>query len=216
MESLQDRLNEYKKGFLQRASSEKISDFDRGVADIRESGITDTALGVGAAAPDFALNNATGEQRSLYSLLQQGPVVLVWYRGGWCPYCNIALRAYQEALPGFRATGAQLVAISPETPDNSLSTKQKGELEFEVLSDPGNGVARTYGLVYRVQDYVLKHFAGSIDLATSQGNDDYELPLAATYLIDRDGTVAWRFVHPDYRMRAEPADLLSALEQLAG
>ncbi|MEL6382977.1 MAG: peroxiredoxin-like family protein, partial [Cyanobacteria bacterium J06626_18] len=122
--------------------------------DIAQLGIEDRSLKVGDTIPSVTLPNAVGETVTVQDLLKQGPVVIAFYRGGWCPYCNLELRALQQALPEIQAAGANLVAIAPETPDNSLSTQEKNELTFEVLSDVGNTIARKFGLVFALPEYL--------------------------------------------------------------
>src|SRR5262249_13450133 len=153
------------------------------------------ALKVGDRAPDFELPDATGKKVKLSELTARGPVVMTWYRGGWCPYCNIALRGFQKRLPEIRAEGASLVAISPETPDNSLSTAEKNHLEFEVLSDRGNRVAQSYGVAYKVPRVVAEQSQGR--LARYNGDDSGTLPLGVTYVIDHDGIIRYAFVDSD-------------------
>ena len=122
------------------------------------------------------------------------------------------MRAYQQLLPEFRARGAQLLGISPDLPDDSLTTREKQELEFEVLSDPGNDVARTFGLVFRFSDELRGAYASFGRLLD---HSDWELPMPATYVIDRDGVIRFAHVDPDYTQRAEPAAVLAAIEGLA-
>lgn len=212
--TLTAQLAEYREGFSKRAPQEMQDLFQERVDDLAASGILDDAVNVGDAAPGFTLPNARGEQVSLTSLLEQGPVVITWYRGGWCPYCNLTLRAFQERLGDFDAAGASFVAITPETPDNSLSTSEKNELGFEVLSDVGNAVAREYGLVFTLPDDLAAIYNRSFDLSAYNGDESNELPLSATYVIRRDGTVAWAFVSADYRERAEPAEVVEAVRGL--
>ncbi len=119
--------------------------YARGIEAVAASGILDRVKKVGDKAPEFALKNAAGAEIKLSGLLKDGPVVLTWYRGGWCPYCNIALAAFQEKLPGIKAAGARLVALTPELPDKSLSTKEKNSLTFEVLTDLNHAVAANTG-----------------------------------------------------------------------
>lgn len=214
MNSLQSSLDERKGAFLEKAPQSMVSAYDRGVQEIIDRNVVEGAKHRGDAAPDFALRNAVGGRTRLSDLLQRGPVVLTWYRGGWCPYCNITLRALQDALGEFKRRGATLVALTPETPDHSLSTAQKHALEFEVLNDTDNLVARSYGLVFRVPDYVMEHYNASFSLSEYNGNDTDELPLAATYVVGRDGVIAYEFLHQDYRFRAEPAEIIEALERL--
>ena len=138
---------------------------------------------------------------------------MTFYRGAWCPYCDLTLRAYQALLPQIRSLGATLIAISPQTPDGSLTTAETKELAFPVLSDTGNGVARQYGLVFRVSTALeATHQAFGIDLARSNGDTSNELPVPGTFIIGRDGRIAFAFVDSDYRVRLEPAELLRQLE----
>ncbi len=214
IQTLQKALDTYKGEFLKKASDVMVKTFDEGVQDLADSGITEQARKVGDQAPDFTLPNAQKKEVNLYDYLKEGPVVLTWYRGGWCPYCNIQLRFLQSYLPKFKEQGANLIAISPETPDHSLSTQEKNELEFEVLSDTDNQTGREYGLVYKLQEAVLEQFKGRIDVAAHNGNDDNELPLAATYVIDPQGIIRYAYVDYDYRRRAEPEAILKVLKEI--
>ncbi|QYK47725.1 MAG: redoxin domain-containing protein [Phycisphaeraceae bacterium] len=209
--TLQSRLEDTKRRFDAQAPEQMKTTFEDGISSVATSGITQSALNAGARAPDFTLSDHAGNPVRLSDLLKQGPVVLTWYRGGWCPYCNIQLRAYQDALPDITSLGARLVAISPELPDNSLTTREKNALEFTVLSDTGSTVARAYGLSYKVPDAVADAFKGMIDLPSINGDDSWELPLAATYVISPDGTIAYAFLSADYRERAEPQAIIDAL-----
>jgi peroxiredoxin len=142
-------------------------------------------------------------------------VVLSFYRGGWCPYCNLQLRAYQRVLPEIRALGAQLVAVSPEAPDHTLSTQQKNELDFEVLSDTDGTVGRAWRLVYGLSDELRGLYAANqMDLARINADGRWELPLPATYVIGSDGVVRLAFVDVEYRRRLEPDQILGALRAL--
>jgi peroxiredoxin len=171
---------------------------------------------MGDQAPNFTLTNQTGEEVSLEALLEQGPVVLLWYRGGWCPYCNLTLAAYQERLDDIRAAGATLVALTPELPDRSIGTAEKEGLDFQVLSDVGNEVAREYGVVFELTEGVQASYEKAFGLSEVNGDDSGELPLAATYVIDQSGTIRWAFLDADYRNRAEPGDVVAVLEGLSG
>lgn len=212
--SLTDSLSNKKNAFLGRAAQEKIDLYDRGIEAVAESGILETAINVGDKAPVFTLDNATGEPVSLEDYLSQGPVILTWYRGGWCPYCNITLHYLQEYLPQFKAAGANLLALTPELPDSSLSTSEKNELEFAVLSDLHNGIAKEYGIVFTLIEGVADAYQNGFGLHEYNGDESNELPLAATYVIDQEGIVRWAFLHKDYRNRAEPEDILAAVKAL--
>ncbi|WP_218079537.1 peroxiredoxin-like family protein [Anthocerotibacter panamensis] len=195
--------------------ADKIALMDQATQELVTAGTAQTSLNVGAQVPDFTLPNAVGAPVQLSTLLAQGPVVISFYRGGWCPYCNLELRALQQALPEIQALGASLVAISPQTPDNSLSTAEKNSLTFAVLSDSGNTVARQFGLVFELPSYLQEVYAGfGIDLPTSNGDGRWELPIAATYVITPEGRVAYAFIDPDYTQRLDPADIVSALKAL--
>lgn len=189
--------------------------FAKGIQDLIQSGLANQSVKQGDKAPDFALPNVNGETIQLSQLLAKGPVVLIFYRGGWCPYCNLALRSYQAILPEIQRAGATLVAVSPQTPDNSLSASEKMELSFPVLSDSGNKVAREYGLVFTVSSEVQTVQQGmGLDLSKVNGSDKWELPIPGSYVIAQDGTIALAFIDPDYTHRLEPAAILTALDQL--
>ena len=181
-----------------------------------ESGLADRAINVGDRAPDFSLPNVHGKNTSLYELLNNGPVVINFYRGGWCPFCSLELKGYQNLLSEIKAAGGNLVGISPETPDNSLSNAEKFALEFEVLSDAGNSVANNYGLVFELEPAIREIYT-SFDfvLPRINGDDSWTLPVPATYVIDRDGTVVWADVNANYTERAEPTDVLKVLRDIA-
>jgi peroxiredoxin len=211
---LKIELEAKKAGFEERAPDELKALYADGLQAVVDAGVVENARSMGDQAPDFTLTNQNGEEVSLSSLLEQGPVVLLWYRGGWCPYCNLTLAAYQDRLEDIRAQGATLVALTPELPDRSVSTAEKEELEFQVLSDVGNEVARKYGVVFTLTDGVKANYEQAFGLSDYNGDDSGELPLAATYVIDRDGTIRWAFLDADYRNRAEPEDVVRALERL--
>jgi peroxiredoxin len=170
----------------------------------------------GSKAPAFRLVNAMGFMVSLEDLLRQGSVVISFYRGSWCPYCNEEIKALQENLPQIREQGANLVAISPELPDNSLSLVEKMSLEFEVLSDRHNMVARQYGIVFELSREIKKIYIEyfDLDLASINGDGRWELPIPATFIVDRHGTVVGVFADSDYTKRMEPDSIIEALTSL--
>jgi peroxiredoxin len=212
--TLREKLEARKAEFAAKAPPELSERFEKGIADVAASGAPAAALKLGDAAPDFSLPDARGGTFTLSEALARGPVVITWYRGGWCPYCNLQLREYQQRLPEWTALGASLVAISPQTPDNSLSTAEKQELKFAVLSDAGNAVARRYGLVYTLPKDVGETLEKMVGLSAVNASASGELPLSATYVIDRTGKVVYAFVDADYRRRAEPSEILAALSAL--
>ncbi|QQK65987.1 AhpC/TSA family protein [Cobetia sp. cqz5-12] len=175
------------------------------------------ALSVGEKAPGFALPDAAGQSVSLEELLESGPVVVTFYRGDWCPYCSLQLRALNERLDDIRAHGAQLVAISPQVPDDSLSATEIDEMQFHVLSDQDAEVASRYGVAWKVPDYLMEHMRvdRELDLDAINNGDGSVLPIPATFVIAQDRTVSWRYVDVDYRIRSEPEDIVNALKELA-
>lgn len=197
-----------------KSSDEKKKIYAEGIEDVKNSGILDKALNVGDKAPNFTLKNALNKPVSLYDELKNGPVVLTWYRGGWCPYCNITLHNLQDRLPDFQKEGATLMALTPEVPDKSLSTSEKNELEFTVLSDVNNVVGKEYGVVFELLSGVATIYEKGFGLSEFNGNSDNELPLAATYIIDKSGIIKYAFLDADYRKRAEPDELLKVLKNL--
>lgn len=215
-QSLADQLSEYRAGFQQKVPQATQNTMAAATDALETSGITGQALTVGDTAPDFELPDATGKPVKLSTLLQQGPVVINFYRGEWCPYCNLELRAFQNLLPKFNQAGVSLVAISPELPDHSLSVTERHSLEFAVLSDVGNKVSREYGLVFTL-DASLKPIYQNfgIDISSSNGDDSYELPVPATYVIDQKRRIRYAFAEADYTQRAEPQDVLAVVEELA-
>jgi peroxiredoxin len=183
--------------------------------ELKASGILDRALKKGATMPAFTLGDAHGNSVSSGDLLAKGPLVVIFYRGAWCPFCNLYLSSVQKYLPEIEAQGATLVAISGERPDRSLSVEQTNALSYPVLSDPELTAARQFGIAYelpKVLDDAIT--AVGFDMAKYYGTEKAELPLSATYVIDSDGTIAYAFVTVDYKVRAEPRDFLAVLSTL--
>ena len=211
--SLKEQLAEYRAGWFKRVPAERQAVMERHIEQLR-NGLAKTALKAGDRAPPIALTNAKGAVVDIKSLLSRGPVIVTFYRGGWCPYCNLELRAFQQILPEIRAAGASLVAISPEQPDDTLSTAEKNALDFEVLSDVGQKVGRAFGLVYTFSDelkWAYREFG--LDIPAKNGADEWALPISATYVIRQDRTIAYAYTDADFRDRAEPADVLKALKE---
>lgn len=211
-QSLKSILDEKKEEFEQKADDYKKKIYKEGIEAVANSGILKNAKNVGDVAPNFTLNNALEKPVVLNDYLKKGKVVLTWYRGGWCPYCNLTLRQLQNELPNFKANGANLIALTPELPDKSLSTAKKHDLEFEVLSDVGNVVAKEYGIVFELIDEVAKSYNEAFDLESYNGDQSNQLPLAATYVINENGKIIYAFLDADYRNRAEPSKITEVLK----
>jgi peroxiredoxin len=176
------------------------------------------AAAPGDRMPDGNLLDVAGQPTTLAETLASRPGVVVFYRGAWCPYCNIALRAYQAQLvPVLAERGVPLVAISPQTPDGSLSTQETKELTFTVLSDPGNQIAGQLGILTAPSDGArAAQLQLGLDLAKANADGTSTLPMPAVVIVDAAGVIRWIDVHADYTTRTEPVEVLQALSQTIG
>jgi len=208
-----EQRDEVNAGLAEQVPAELLEGFGRIVAAQAAVDYAARAPKVGDRAPDFTLPDQLRREVSLAGELEQGPVVLIFYRGEWCPYCNTMLRTYGLRAADFSQRGARLVAVSPQTPDNSLTMAEKHSLEFPVLSDEGGEVIGTYGLKYDVASREVYETAG-VDLAKFNGSGGWILPAPAVFVIDREGTVRFVSVNGDYTQRAEPDEALAALDSL--
>src|SRR5271167_2260253 len=215
--SLKEQLAEYRAGWYKRVPPARQAIMQRHIDQLRRGAIAHTMLKVGDRAPAVVLKNANGETVDVSMLLKDGPVITTFYRGGWCPYCNLELKAYQEILPKILEAGASLVAISPEKPDDTLSTAEKNALIFEVLSDVGQRVGRAFGLVYEFTEELKSAYHGfNLDIPARNGTPgEWALPVSATYVIERDGSIIYAYTDVDYRDRADPRDILQVLTKKA-
>ncbi len=202
------------------AAAPKLDAADRAVmeqaaATLAEA-MPDPGLPVGARAPDFTLPNAFGDEVRLAEILAQGPVVLTFYRGAWCPYCNLQLRTLQQALPQLEAHGARLIAVTPQVPDQSRKQLEADGYPFEILSDLDDQVMQAYDLYFEVPADLSAVYQNrlDLDLADYNGPGRYVLPVPATFVIDTDGVIRAAFADVDYRQRMEPTAIVSALAKL--
>lgn len=209
---LKDDLNKKKEEIEAKASAEKMRIYGEGLQDVIDNKIVENALQVGDTAINFTLKNAVGKDVTLYDELEKGPVILMWYRGGWCPYCNLTLHHMQASLSEFQKYDANLLALTPEVPDNSISTKEKHDLKFEVLNDLDNTIAGKYKVVFSLTEGVADIYEKNFELSRYNGNTKAQLPLAATYIIGRDKVIKYAFLDADYKKRAEPADIVEFLK----
>jgi peroxiredoxin len=184
---------------------------------LRKADIASHALQVGDTAPDFLLPDAHGRLHSSEQLRGEGPLVVSFYRGGWCPFCNAELRALQAAKAEFDRLKANLVVVSPETGDLPRQLKRQLNLDLTMLADVDYGVAMSYGVLFRVPDETKAHYSGQgYDFGQRHGSIEWMLPLPATFVIDQDGVVRGAFIEPDFTIRQEPSDILNKVRQLAG
>ncbi len=213
--SLKDDLDAFRSEFMAKVPPEIRDAMTRADMKLASSSIAEGAIKAGDQAPDFRLPDARGGYVRLRDLLAKAPVVVSFYRGGWCPYCNLELRALQKALTEIKQLGAELVAISPQSPDESLSTAEKNELAFAVLNDIGSATAKAYGIAFDLAEElrpIYTRFGHA--LPDKNGDESWVLPIPATYVVDLDGTVVLAFVDVDYRNRLEPTEILAALQTL--
>ena len=188
----------------------------RATDELLASGAAERALQAGDRAPEFTLKDADGREVSSRELLAKGPLVVTFYRGVWCPYCNMDLQALQAASPAISERGAQLVAISPQTRSNSQKSQRENSVTFPILSDPNNEVAARFGLRFRLPEYLIELYRDTFknDLAHVNGDPSWTLPMPARYVIGRDGVIAYAEVNPDYTHRPDPEELLPVLSAM--
>ncbi len=187
----------------------------KAIKDLKESQVMEKALKKGDKIPNFTLPDVLKGDVSSEVLLKQGPLLITFYRGGWCPYCNLQLRDLQKHLPEIKNTGAELVAISPQTPDASTETVKKQRLEYYVLSDVDGKVGDQFGLMFKLNDDLKKVYQKfGIDLQKANGNSQWELPVSATYIVNTDGEIVYAFVDADYKKRAETLELIKILQDM--
>ena len=213
--SLAERIGETVENFMSALPEDEAQTVAGSFEKLYASQVAETALTVGDIAPDFTLPNVTGQPVSLYEVLKRGPVVVSFYRGGWCPFCNLELHALQLRLPEIRALGATLIGISPETPDMAMAAIDEHQLEFEVLSDLGNKTARQYGLLFTVYEEMRPlYLKWGLDVPASNGDNSWELPVPATYVIDSNALIRAAHTDKDYTRRMEPEQIVATLRDL--
>lgn len=215
--SLQAQLDAFKADFEAgkppySVSRSVIDTMHRATDELIASGAAQRALKAGDKAPSFVLHDSDGKPVSSAELLALGPLIVSFYRGVWCPYCNMELQALQEALPAFRDVGARLVAISPQTAANSRKSKRNNNLGFPILSDAGNETAAAFGLRFKLPDYLIEVYKNlKSDLHAFNGDPSWTLPMPGRFVIGQDGVIRYAEVNPDYTHRPEPSDMLPAL-----
>jgi len=214
--SLMQELESSKKEIFSTLSKETVATLLKTTDELVRTGIAAKTLKQGDQIPAFALKDAHGKTISSGELLKKGPLVISFYRGGWCPYCSLELRALEKHYDEIKAYKGTLIAISPELPDRALKTVEDKHLGFSVLSDTDNGVAKSFGLVYELMKELanLYRLAFDLDLREVNGTDKFELPIPATYVTDGSGVIRHAFIDADYTKRMEPTDIIEALKTL--
>ena len=209
-------LEELSREVRSTASPERLRANAQTISDLVANGLSASALREGNVAPDFSLPDVRGHLVALKTLLDHGPVVISFYRGGWCPFCNLELRGLQRVLPEIVQMGASLVAISPQLPDNSLSTQEKNQLTFPVLSDVGNIEAKRFGIVFTLPTALVDaNRAIGRELVEINGESGAaQLPMPATFVLDKSGVIRLAFVEEDWSKRLDPDIVLDTLRGL--
>ena len=208
-------LNEVRNEMLAELSDDDRKAYIHLVDWLRATDVASRALKVGDRAPDFLLPDAHGRLHSSEQLRREGPLVVSFYRGGWCPFCNEELRALQAVRPAFDTLKSNLVVLSPETRDLPRQLKRRLSLDLTMLADVDHGVATSYGVSFRVPAETKAHYSGrGYDLGHRHGSTEWMLPIPATYVIDQNGVVRSAFVEPDFTIRQEPSDVLATVRQL--
>jgi peroxiredoxin len=219
--TLQDRLDAFKADFEAgkppyNVPRSVIDTMHRATAELIASGLASRTRKAGDKAPAFALPDPDGQVVSSAELLKKGPLIVSFYRGVWCPYCNMDLEALEAAKPEFAKRGASLVAISPQTPPNSRKSVRQNKLTFPILSDQNGETAAAFGLRFKLPDYLVDLYKGfNNDLPAFNNDPSWTLPMPARYVIGQDGSILYAEVNPDYTRRPEPADMIPAIEKAA-
>ncbi|MFQ5709171.1 MAG: peroxiredoxin-like family protein [bacterium] len=215
--SLREDIERMQKEMLPGIPAETLQVMRAATEKLVKNGIAERTKKAGEKAPDFSLPNTRGAQVSLNQQLQKGPVVISFYRGAWCPYCNLELKALDDAVERIRGLGAELLAISPNTQEKSAEFAAENPFKFDPLCDVGNEVARRFGLVFELPQELRPIYAQfGIDIPAYNGDDRYEIPIPATYIVDTEGTIVHAFVDADYTKRMEPDEIVAILEKLKG
>jgi peroxiredoxin len=220
--SLQDKLDAFRLNFEAGGPPYRVpawihETMHRATAELIASGAASRVLKAGDKAPAFTLADPDGHFVSSADLLKKGPLVVTFYRGVWCPYCNMDLQALQEALAEIEKNGARLVAISPQTAANSRRSQRDNKLAFPILTDPHNDAAASFGLRFALPDYLVDLYKTTFNnnLALVNGDDSWTLPMPARFIIAQDGVIRYSEVNPDYTRRPDPSELLPVLDRLA-
>ena len=215
MGALKETIAAYDAATQEKVPAEILATMDQATQELKRSGIEDRALRTSDTVPDFELPNQHGERRRLSDYLAKSPVVLNIYRGGWCPYCSMEMKALHDVLPDIQSRGARLVGMAPETPEKAMSTAERHDIAIDILSDQGNQVAEQMGLVFELPEALRPIYEQfGTDLEAYNGDNSFKLPVPATYIIGQDGVIAYDFVNADYTQRLEPSEIVAKLDTL--
>ena len=216
MSKLREEIDAYNAAKAEKLPAEILATMAQATEELLASGIEQRALQRGDRLPEFELPDQRGRMRRVYDYLQRSPLVINVYRGGWCPYCNMEMKALHDRLAEIRAQGTELLGLAPETPDRAAETAARHALDIDILSDSHNRVAEQLGLVFELPEALRGIYTKmGLDIPAYNGDDSFRLPVPATYIVDRSGVIRYAFVNADYTQRLEPSEIVAKLAELA-
>lgn len=212
MLDLATQIQQFNIELAAKVPQEVLEAFGKSIEDLKTKNIEEKSIKIGETIPNFSLKNAKNEVVNSSDILKNGKMIIAFYRGSWCPYCNLELKALQEKISEFKEKNATLVAISPQSPDNSLTVIEKHHLTFEVLTDKDNVFAKQLGIVFELQDFVLPYYhALGIDLSSFNKNADNSLPIPAVFVVNESSKIIYKFADANYMNRIDIDELLNTL-----
>ncbi|MXS70157.1 redoxin domain-containing protein [Flavobacteriaceae bacterium W22] len=212
MNELAKQIEQFNNELATQVPKEVLEAFGKSIEDLQTKNIEEKSLKLGTTMPEFSLPNARNEIVHSKEILKNGKMIVAFYRGSWCPYCNLELKALQDNLSKINDKKASLVAISPQSPDNSLTIIEKHKLTFEVLTDKDNTFAKQLGIVFELQDFVLPYYNTlGIDITHFNKNNDNTLPIPAVFVVNQDGKIMYKFADANYMNRIDIDELLNTL-----
>lgn len=212
MKNLKQQIEELNENLAKQLPTEILEIFGKSIRDLKAENIEENSIGTGDIFPDFSLPNTNNEIVALKELLKNGKVIVAFFRGSWCPYCNLELKALQDNLKQITDKSATLVAISPQTADYSEELKGNHQLDFELLTDKNNTLAKQLGISFGLQNYVVPVYGSlGIELSEYNENDNNELPVPAVFAIDINGRITYKFVDTNYMNRINIQELIEQL-----
>lgn len=212
MTDLATQIQQFNIELAAQVPQEVLEAFGKSIEDLKTENIEEKSIKIGETIPNFSLKNAKNEVVNSSDILKNGKMIIAFYRGSWCPYCNLELKALQEKISEFKEKNATLVAISPQSPDNSLTVIEKHHLTFEVLTDKDNVFAKQLGIVFELQDFVLPYYhALGIDLSSFNENTNNSLPIPAVFVVNESSKIIYKFADANYMNRIDIDELLKTL-----
>ncbi|EKT4520656.1 AhpC/TSA family protein [Flavobacterium psychrophilum] len=212
MTDLATQIQQFNIELATQVPQEVLEAFGKSIEDLKTKNIEEKSIKIGETMPNFSLKNVKNEVVNSSDILKNGKMIIAFYRGSWCPYCNLELKALQEKTAEFKKKNATLIAISPQSPDNSLTVIEKHHLTFEVLTDKGNIFAKQLGITFELQDFVLPYYhALGIDLSSFNKTDDNSLPIPAVFVVDESSKIIYKFADVNYMNRIDIDELLKTL-----